>query len=272
MSESTPEHTHGFSPNTKAGIKHFAGTTQGKVTLTVGGLVVLYLLYKRVSSPAAATVTASGSPASSGTGSVAGSGTGSTASLPIADQLASWFSGAESQAVTSSPNDAALIDQTLSDVQNNNPLTAAEQAEWQRILSMAGAPPTPVGHTNADTLPAVPDPIGQVLPSWGIHNPLTHPIAPPDPNIALIQQELLTLQSAQGAAGGNPLGANAGSPPNANVVAAPAQASYKYISTFNGLAPGTALFAKDASGNMYHIPNPTALKALPAGTAIFTKN
>lgn len=143
------------------GLSSLAKTKRGKTTLIVVGIVLLYLVYRywHNSTASAATVapnstgyaqdgtsgTSGGSATTGGTDTTGTSGGSINSNLTPNEQLSQWFSEIEGKAVQGNPNNAALIDATLGDLQNNVPLTQQEQQTWQSILSQYGAPPFSVG-------------------------------------------------------------------------------------------------------------------------------
>jgi hypothetical protein len=131
-----------------AALKKLAAKPGGKVLIfvAVGGvLYVGYRYYKGSGTASAVSPAATADPTSA-------SGDSGTTTPDTAQTLSSWYDATESRAVAADPNNASLIDATLNDLQNGNPLTAGESTEWQNILSAFGAPPTPVGSAAGGTV------------------------------------------------------------------------------------------------------------------------
>jgi hypothetical protein len=131
-----------------AALKKLAAKPGGKVLIfvAVGGvLYVGYRYYRNSGTASAVSPAATADPTSA-------SGDSGTTTPDTAQTLSSWYDATESRAVAADPSNASLIDATLNDLQNGNPLTAGESTEWQNILSAFGAPPTPVGSAAGGTV------------------------------------------------------------------------------------------------------------------------
>ena len=355
MSDSESESGSSLSSLTK--------TKRGKTTLIVVGIVLLYMVYRywKSSTTPTASVTpnstgyaqdgtsgsSGGSATTGGTDTTGTSGGSVNGNLTPNEQLAQWFSEIEGKAITANPNNAAQIDATLGDLQNNVPLTQAEQQTWQGILSQFGAPPFAVGgqqdvynkpgaqqYVYADAVDKnillnAGVPVGQLVPYGSQNigpNALYVGLAGTMANNAGMDVQTLigatrveTQQLVDNllgvSSGGNSIATNGNNPTgtltprpiggtglptpvaptpgnphpeqplaafNPNAVpqkvgggfndpnAAPE--GYSHLPSFNGLAPGTALYYEPTPGSYVHIPNPAALQKLPAGTPIYTKN
>ena len=131
--------------------KAWMQTKNGKiVTIAVVFLVgILVYVKMRKSTPSQPVPALSVSPQGTSDGSIPASGSASVAPTPPVEspsqKLSDWYSQIEGTAIGANPNDAALIDATLSDMQNGMQLTPTEASEWQKILASFGAPPVPVG-------------------------------------------------------------------------------------------------------------------------------
>jgi hypothetical protein len=246
--------------NVGSSLSSFSKTKKGKTTLIVVGLVVLYLAYKyfrgssgstTASAPAVTDSTGQAATGTSGTsgGSVTSGGTDvtGTTTLSPSEQLSQWFSTVEGKAVASNPGQAAAIDATLADLQNNVPLTTQEQQTWQSILGSYGAPPYAVGGQQDVYTPPSPQqyvyansvdkqilldagvPLSQLLPlgSSNIGNNATYVgaagnNAPAGANVVEGTDRYATANMVDNLLGvttaGNSLGKNQNSPSNSNLL------------------------------------------------------